>query len=348
VNGVKQADVTTSLIADSVRDLLKNTMGTERQLSSDSNCDECWRELLKSGFGFVSLPVGSGGDGDFFDAMVLSVELGKGLCRAPFPDAIAGWRFLTRLDSSLIEKFEGDIVYPLTSSMSSSRLDSAYAGWVGCWRRMWLSPETIRTGEIDEIHMGEWVVSARNSKLSGLGMYECDPERVSGFPITWTTGEQGAWSVLTKRHRLELAVLRAATCYGAAVMLLGETCGYLSQRHQFGGPLSGKQAIQHELADRAIGLLSARELLLDATQATSNDPIPGEVDALDVESVGRVLAIVTAECELSASSCLHFFGGYGFSAEGVASSTVPYVKVGAVGVTSAIAEAKTLVSEIAL
>jgi alkylation response protein AidB-like acyl-CoA dehydrogenase len=81
-------------------------------------------------------------------------------------------------------------------------------------------------------------------------------------------------------HALDLGVLTcAAQLLGAGRALLEAAVQYATRRTQFGRPIGQYQAVQHLLADVAVGLEFARPLLYAAAVALSTGPQPPAPDA---------------------------------------------------------------------
>ncbi len=83
--------------------------------------------------------------------------------------------------------------------------------------------------------------TSSHSEAAELRLLRVPAQRVVGTdPLGW----------LLPRVRVALTALQVGVCRGALTM----AADYLSQRHQFGRPLGGFQAVQHQLADSWIWL----------------------------------------------------------------------------------------------
>lgn len=91
---------------------------------------------------------------------------------------------------------------------------------------------------------------------------------VTGGPVVAAGPDVAA----ARARALDLGALAcAAQLLGAGRALLEATVGYAGQRTQFGRPIGQFQAVQHRLADVAIGLEFARPLLHAAAIAVAGD-----------------------------------------------------------------------------
>ncbi|RJO72322.1 acyl-CoA dehydrogenase [Nocardia panacis] len=101
----------------------------------------------------------------------------------------------------------------------------------------------------------------------------------------------------------------AACSVGGGQAALDKTVPYLAQRHAFGAPLLGNQALQFELADMRTQLEAARTLLWRAAAAL-------DADAPDkVELCAMAKRFATDAGFEVANKALQLHGGYGYLAE---------------------------------
>lgn len=105
------------------------------------------------------------------------------------------------------------------------------------------------------------------------------------------------------------AILTAFEQVGGADRALSLAVAYAQQRHAFGRPIGGFQAIKHKLADVYIQLELARSNAYYAAWAltTGSEQLPLAA------AIARVSA--TRAFELAARECLHVHGGFGMTWE---------------------------------
>jgi alkylation response protein AidB-like acyl-CoA dehydrogenase len=116
----------------------------------------------------------------------------------------------------------------------------------------------------------------------------------------------------TLRDRADLAA--AAELVGLGRRMLDLTVGYVSQRHQFGVPVGGLQAVAHPLADALLRLEFAAPAVLAAAWSLSAEPgsVAGDAAGRDV-SAAALLAKEAAE-EV-ARTALQSHGAIGYTVE---------------------------------
>ena len=101
----------------------------------------------------------------------------------------------------------------------------------------------------------------------------------------------------------------AALGVGLAQAALDEAANYAKQRVQFGKPIMAFQAVQHMLADMAIGIEAARSLVYGA--ARHIDVHPGDMSK--VSSMCKVFA--TDMAMKVTTDAVQIMGGYGYMCE---------------------------------
>jgi acyl-CoA dehydrogenase len=107
-----------------------------------------------------------------------------------------------------------------------------------------------------------------------------------------------------QRERIMAGVLALS----GATQALGDSMAYLRERHAFDGPLSGKQALRHRVADMATEIEAARHLLYHAA-ALYNDG----ADCITEVSMAKLFATEVANRVAYQAVQLH--GGYGYMRE---------------------------------
>jgi alkylation response protein AidB-like acyl-CoA dehydrogenase len=100
----------------------------------------------------------------------------------------------------------------------------------------------------------------------------------------------------------------AAASVGHASDVLERTIAYASERHTFGKPLAGHQAIAHKLADAATELEAARQLLHGTTWRLQQ----GEYPVAEISMTKKYAAQVQQRV---VDACLQVWGGAGYLEE---------------------------------
>jgi hypothetical protein len=99
-----------------------------------------------------------------------------------------------------------------------------------------------------------------------------------------------------------------ANALGAMERQLEDSVTYARERHQFGGPISQFQAVQHRLVDMKVRLEAARLLLYRAAWAKQNDRDAGPAAAI-------AKLVVSEAWVQSGLNAVQIRGGYGYAVE---------------------------------
>lgn len=100
-----------------------------------------------------------------------------------------------------------------------------------------------------------------------------------------------------------------ALAVGLAQGALDVAAGYAKQRNQFGKPIIGFQAVQHMLADMAIGVESARALVYSAARHIQAHP-------KDMSKVSAICKCYATDVAMKvATDAVQVLGGYGYMCE---------------------------------
>lgn len=102
-------------------------------------------------------------------------------------------------------------------------------------------------------------------KIAGNAVTSCRVEYTDvRLPLERLLGDENqAWPILMIGGGLERLVV-GASAVGAAQSILDEALAFVKQREQFGQPIGGFQAVQHQLADIATEIDAARLLVYRA------------------------------------------------------------------------------------
>ena len=129
-------------------------------------------------------------------------------------------------------------------------------------------------------------------------------ENILGGRKSWNQG----WRALTGRSLDVEKVEVAAMTFGLAQAAVDEAWEYAQQRQQFGKPISGHQAVRHELVQARTQLQACRHMLYHAAWMVNQDR-PASVETsmakLFVADVGVEIGLV----------CQRVLGAYGLSEE---------------------------------
>ncbi|TFZ04466.1 acyl-CoA dehydrogenase family protein [Ramlibacter rhizophilus] len=171
-------------------------------------------------------------------------------------------------------------------------------------------------GHARHVEGSDWVLVADGDggaallATAGLAIEEdgaLDPEHPQAWlaldrPTVLARLDAGTFAGLQREAR----ILVAALVNGAAEGALETTAGYLSQRVQFGRPLSAKQAVRH--------LLARMRLLQEATRAGVERVLHTD-EFQRVRDTRPVLANALANAAFVLEKSIHLHGGMGFTWE---------------------------------
>lgn len=97
----------------------------------------------------------------------------------------------------------------------------------------------------------------------------------------------------------------AASAVGASQGVIDLLVDYVSERRQFGEPISEKQAVRHRVANLRARLAAARSLVYEVAHDYS------ESDQFDTERTAMAKLVATTLLEDAASEAVQLHGGYG-------------------------------------
>jgi alkylation response protein AidB-like acyl-CoA dehydrogenase len=160
--------------------------------------------------------------------------------------------------------------------------------------------------------------------LSNEGVSSVDPRSVDATPLSrpmdpltpvWSaprlpTGTPVAGPDIAAWWRRDGAVLTAALQVGSAAWTTDLAVEYAKQRHQFGRPIGGFQAVKHLCADMAVRAELAR-CAVHAAAVTVDQPEVGEAG---LAAAGAKL-LADEAAVTNGRSCIQVHGGMGFTWE---------------------------------
>lgn len=127
------------------------------------------------------------------------------------------------------------------------------------------------------------------------------------LPSDSMLGELGGGWKVSSGHLTRERLMMAARAIGATSSVLIDTARYLSQRHQFGHPISDFQAVRHKLANIRMDLFMARAGLYDVAR---------RAEELDAARDAAMVKVYAGDLYLRASSvAITLHGGVGYTRE---------------------------------
>lgn len=318
------------MLRDNARRYLSETMTFERlraQIDSAVPFDMAlWRQIGELGWTGAAVPEEFGGLGlGAMELCVLAEELGRVLAPLPFLQtaAIAAdllRRTATPAGNALLERIAGAEtvigVAGLDAGVPAARLD---------WRDGLLSGSTgplawALQADHAIVYAGAGgkpallLVDLADNGVQRRALSGIDPLvphgalTFYGVPATLLAEGEAAHSLHAGARNLG-AVLTAFEQIGAADTACAMTVGYVKERHAFGRPIGGYQAVKHKLADMTVKTELARSNAWFGAWALADGPAQLDVAA----AAARVSA--TEALDYAAQECLHLHGGIGYTWE---------------------------------
>lgn len=270
-----------------------------------------WQDFADLGGSVIAVPEHLGGSGgSLLDAALIGIEAGRRLAPIPFVDAVAGLSLCAQAGLHVDDLPHGcaTIVAVHDPSTGAPASDTLLAVGAIADVVVMRDADRVVVAPVDAASRGEW-----RANLAMWPMATVALDRLR--PTASRAAAPGAWD----RWEAERRLLAAALLVGAGAQALSDAIDHVKNRSQFGRPIGSFQALQHRLADCAIGLEAARLLVARGASYAPDEPL------------GRYFASVAARAaadsaELAARESLQFFGGYGYSLEYDAHLYVRFVK----------------------
>lgn len=226
-----------------------------------------WSRIAEMGWLGVTIPEAYGGLGlGPVDLCALAEELGRALAPVPFAstayvfaEAVLAWGTEAQRERFLPAIVQGDLIGSLaTSEGPYERLEARVADG-----RLSGTKLPVTDGEVADYALvtalegsdvGMFVVALDHPTVSRRPLKTLDPTRgaaelvFDGSPVE-PLGHPGDGIGILQDTLDRAAVLMAFEQIGGADRALEMACEYALQRHAFGRPIAGFQAIKHRLAD---------------------------------------------------------------------------------------------------
>ena len=313
--------------AESLRDLLDRE-GTSKQVRDAEQRDEgflpeLWGRCVEMGIPRLALPPPFG-EGGLIDAVLAAFELGRAVAPVPYlSNSFLPGRLLaacpsgTGRDRLLADIAAGGLVAAgllETGQRDADREPVACA--VDGATRLHGEKVLVRFPEV-----GRCLVTARDR--DGAALYFVDGS--DGVAVTRRRGIDpaplgdvsfrdaaavwlGPFDQTVLRATGESRVAVAGWLAGAADRLVAMSVAYARGRVQFDRPIGSFQAVQHRLADVAVGAQAARLMALRAASLADAGRL-GERDGL------RSWLFAGDAARAAAAAAHQVFGGYGFTVD---------------------------------
>lgn len=264
-----------------------------------------WRQLAELGAGTMGLPENAGGDGaGLIDLVIVAEEAGAALAPVPFAEHVAASRALAfhGADGALGELLAAAAERPIALALKAG-----------------LNPQLVPAGAIATdvvalsghdlllVHAEEAPPLLRNQGSTPLARWPL----AAGSRTVLGTGPEAVASY--QRAQAEWKLLTAAALVGLTERALSIAVGFVKTRETMGVPVGSLQGVSFPLADVAIGLSGARNLVRRAAWLADNEP------AAHRGLAEAAFAYAAGVATHGATTSQHMQGGLGFTTEADAS-----------------------------
>jgi len=264
-----------------------------------------WRQLTELGAASMGLPEKAGGDGaGLVDLVIVAEEAGAALAPVPFAEHVAASRALTA---------------PGSPAAADDLLAEAATRPLALALQPGVAPQLVPAGAIARdvialdgselvlVHAEEPPPLIRNQGSTPLARWDL----AAGSRTALETGAEAVTRY--EAARAEWRLLTAAALTGLTERALGIAVEFVKTRETMGVPVGSLQGVSFPLADVAIGVSGARNLIREAAWFADNEPDarPGLVAA--------AFAYAAGVATHGATTAAHMQGGLGFTTEADAS-----------------------------
>ena len=291
-------------LVDAVRSMLRRQSSPDRVRAAEASGfdPELWVELQKLGVPSLAVADGAEPPASLLQLALVAEQCGAALASAPVLEGLVAARLLARCggpaDNLLEPVCRGDLV-------ATVALGPVGAG----------VPSLLAAGSIADLVValdGEELVAVRSDppgrRIENLGCLPLAFRDPGSGRRTVLAGGATARSLLTSAL-VDWKLLSAAQLTGVSAAALDLGVEYVKSRQVFGAPIATFQTIAHRLADDATAIDGARLLSYKAAWALDEHRPGGD-------TLASMAWLFAAETALGVTrDCLHYHGGYGFTAE---------------------------------
>jgi alkylation response protein AidB-like acyl-CoA dehydrogenase len=328
---LRYADYSLSSDSEAVRDAFRDFFTKEcpsdrvRAAEPLGYDERLWQQLTEMGGASMGLPEQAGGDGaGLVDLLLVAEEAGAALAPVPFAEHVAASRALAGAPgapaSLLAAAASGERVLALAMQPvpgAGAPADGVAVGGAAAGGAP--ARQLVPGGAV-----ARDVIALTGDTLVVVHADEPPPlaPNQGSTPLAWWDLSQGRRTELAEgptaralyaRARAEWKLLTAAALVGLTERALGIAVEFAKTRETMGVPIGALQGVAFPLADVAIGISGARNLIWRAGWMSENEP--DEARRLVPAAFGYAAAVATHGATTSA----HMQGGLGFTIEADAS-----------------------------
>jgi alkylation response protein AidB-like acyl-CoA dehydrogenase len=295
-------------VRDAFREFFTGECPTSRVRASEplGYDSKLWGQFAELGAASMGLPESAGGDGaGLVDLVIVAEEAGAALAPVPFAEHAAASRAIAACKDAPVGPVlaaAGD--RPASLAMRPVVGDGSQlvpAGAVAC------DVVALVGDELVLVHAQQPPPLVRNQGSTPLARWQL----AAGPRTVLATGAAAVAAYETARAEWKL--LTAAALVGLTERALGLAVEFVKTRETMGVPVGSLQGVSFPLADVAIGIAGARNLIRRAAWLAENEPgaHPGLIPA--------AFAYAAQVATHGATTSAHMQGGLGFTAEADAS-----------------------------
>jgi alkylation response protein AidB-like acyl-CoA dehydrogenase len=315
---LRYADYSLSSDQEAVRDafaeFFRNECPSERVRAAEplGYDEKLWRQLADMGAASMGLPEQAGGDGAALtDLLLVAEEAGAALAPVPFIEHVAATRALAGAAESvpaglLAELLEGAASGRriLTLAMEPASVQNRQLVPGGAVARGALALDGDALVLVDADEPPSPVANQGSTPLAWWNLADGRGQRLAEGP---------AAGALYRRARAEWKLLTAAALTGLTERALGIAVEFAKSRETMGVPIGSLQGVSFPLADVAIGVSGARNMVRRAGWMLEHEP--EEARPL----VPAAFAYAARVATHGTTTAAHMQGGLGFTIEADAS-----------------------------
>jgi alkylation response protein AidB-like acyl-CoA dehydrogenase len=310
---LRHADYSLSGEQEAVRsafaDFFRNECPSERVRAAEplGYDHKLWRQLADMGAASMGLPAAAGGDGaELVDLLLVAEETGAALAPAPFIEHAAASRALAGLPGAPAE---------LLADAASGRPILTVAMAPASAQGRQLVPSGAVAGGVLALDGNALVIVHADEPPPFV------PNQGS-TPLAWWDLAEGRRQQLADGHRAlavyrraqaEWRLLTAAALVGLTERALGIAVDFATTRETLGVPIGSLQGVSFPLADVAIGVAGARNLIRRAGWMLEHEPEQAR------HLVPSAFAYAAGVAVHGTTTSAHMQGGLGFTTEADAS-----------------------------
>ena len=313
---LRYADYSLSSDQEAVRDafaeFFRNECPSERVRAAEplGYDEKLWRQLANMGAASMGLPEQAGGDGAALeDLLLVAEEAGAALAPVPFIEHVAAARALAGLASAglvpaglLAEAASGRRILALAMEPASAQGRQLVPGGAVARGVVALDGDTLVLVEADEPPTP--VANQGGTPLAWWDLADGRRQRLA---------EGGLAETLYRRARAEWKLLTAAALTGLTERALGIAVEFAKTRETMGVPIGSLQGVSFPLADVAIGVSGARNMIRRAGWMLEYEPAEAR------HLVPAAFAYAARVATHGTTTAAHMQGGLGFTIEADAS-----------------------------